>query len=204
MLKLSSLCFSYTPKVPILHEIDLTLRAGELLSVMGPSGCGKSTLLGLIAGSLTPTLGKIETSFERIAYVFQEPRLFPWLTVRENIAAVLPKGTDRSVIDRSLELVELTDAADKLPNELSGGMKIRASLARGLAFGGDLLLLDEPFSALNEELRLELLHKLKAHLKGTDTAAILVTHQKEDALAFSDKPPLILPKLQGVAPSDKL
>lgn len=195
MLKLNNLCFSYTPGKPVLQDLCLELADGELLAVMGPSGCGKSTLLNLIAGLLKPTSGALESDSRRTSYVFQEPRLFPWLTVEQNLRAVLPQKTDAadsaaanaaSIAD-ALALVELPEAGRLYPSELSGGMKTRISLARAVVYGGDLMLLDEPFAALNEELRADLLRRLKARLKEKGTSAILVTHQREDAEAFADR-----------------
>ncbi len=187
MIQIKDLYFAYTPDKPILNFANMTLANGELLAVMGPSGCGKSTLLSLIAGLQKPTFGSLECDFERIATVFQEPRLFPWLTVKENIRAVLPKGTDEAVILEAMEFVELADVGNQYPDELSGGMKSRVALARALAYGGDLFLLDEPFAALNEDLRRPLAKKLREHLKKIGASAVLITHQSADAEIFADR-----------------
>ena len=187
MLKLTDLYFAYTPEHPILSFANLSLADGKLLAVMGPSGCGKSTLLSLIAGLQKPTYGSLENTFQRTATVFQEPRLFPWLTVRDNIRAVLPKDTDDCILQNALDFVELGDVGDHYPSELSGGMKSRVALARALAYGGDLFLFDEPFSALNEDLRRPLAEKLRAHLKKAGASAILITHQRSDAETFADR-----------------
>jgi ABC-type nitrate/sulfonate/bicarbonate transport system ATPase subunit len=141
----------------------------------------------VIAGLQKPTYGNLESTFERTVTVFQEPRLFPWLTVRENLRAVLPKDADESVIQDALSFVELEDTGDHYPSELSGGMKSRVALARALAYGGDLFLLDEPFSALNEDLRRPLAEKLREHLKKIGASAILITHQHTDAETFADR-----------------
>lgn len=187
MLKLSQVSFSYNRTQPVLRDLDLELRPGELLAVMGPSGCGKSTLLHLIAGLLKPTAGELRSDFQQVCCVFQEPRLFPWFTVEQNIRAVLPHKASSAVIAEALELVELPDAGRLYPSELSGGMKSRASLARALAYGGDLMLLDEPFASLNEDLRQQLTRKIRERLTKTGAAAILVTHHRQDAQAFSDR-----------------
>ena len=163
------------------------MESGELLALMGPSGCGKSTLLRLIAGFLKPNDGMIHSDFEKPAFVFQEPRLFPWLTVAENLKAVLPKDAPQEQIKEILDLVELRGSEELYPDELSGGMKSRVSLARGLLYGGDLMLLDEPFSALDRDLRLSLATSLRTRLKASHCAAILVTHQEEDAKIFADR-----------------
>jgi len=187
MLKIENLTFSYG-KTKVLQNFDLSLAPGELLSVMGPSGCGKSTLLHLIAGLRRPSGGTLSVNAKQVSYVFQEPRLFPWLTVRENLAAVLPdpkQSADR--IAEALARVGLSDAAKLYPSELSGGMKIRVALARALVFGGDLFLLDEPFSALDEELRTRLTRDLRDYFKQNGISAILVTHQATDAEIFADR-----------------
>ena len=164
----------------------------SLFPPLGTNGqyAGKYTngaSVNLIAGLLRPTSGTLRSDSLRPAYVFQEPRLFPWLTVEQNLRAVLPPKADPAVIADALALVELPDAGRLFPAALSGGMKTRVSLARALVYGGDLMLLDEPFAALNEELRTQLLHRLKARLKQTGSSAILVTHQREDAEAFADR-----------------
>lgn len=186
-LRVKNLSFGYDPSSLILQDLNVELAAGERLAIMGPSGCGKSTLLRILGGFLKQTGGELENNFAQIAFVFQEPRLFPWMTVEENLKAVLPRSADPSLIREALELVELSDAAPLYPEELSGGMKSRVSLARALVYGGDLFLLDEPFSALDRELRLSLSQKLSQWLSARGAAAILVTHQEEDAHIFADR-----------------
>ena len=187
MLKFENVCFSYDKKA-VLSDLSFSLKKGEILAVMGESGCGKSTLLQLVAGLLKPTSGSIVNSAIQISYAFQEPRLLPWLTVSENIRAVLTdKDEFEKRISNALEAVSLTDAAELYPDELSGGMKSRAALARALAYGGDLYLFDEPFSALNEELRLELSATLRDWIRKSGATAILVTHQRTDAELIADR-----------------
>lgn len=188
MLKITNLCFAFGKKT-VLKDLSLTLGNGEILALMAPSGYGKTTLLGLIAGTLKVQKGEIENNAQRIAYVFQEPRLFPWLTVKENLLAVMEKADEDSpkTVAECLTLVGLADAADKYPDELSGGMKSRASLARALAYGGDLFLLDEPFAALDEDLRRDLSLKIKDYLNSRGASAILVTHNREDAESIADR-----------------
>lgn len=183
MLTFDRVSFSYKKEQPVLTDLSFRLPAGGRLTVMGSSGCGKSTLLSLAAGLLTPTAGRIIRDARRTTYVFQEPRLFPWLTVAENLAAALP-SPDPKAIAETLCAVELAEAASLYPAELSGGMKSRVSLARGLLRGGDLFLLDEPFAALDPALRRRMTDLLSARLTGTGAAALLVTHQKEDARRF--------------------
>lgn len=188
MLKITDLTFAFGKK-QIFENFSLTLEKGEILAVMAPSGYGKTTLLGLIAGLLKPQKGEIVNTFEKVAYVFQEPRLFPWLTVKENLLAVIDEKNESATktVAECLALVGLSDSLDKYPSELSGGMKSRVSLARALAYGGDLFLLDEPFAALDEELRHTLTVKIKDYLRSRGASAILVTHNREDAEKISDR-----------------
>lgn len=188
MLKIHELSFSYGKK-QVLRDLSLEVAPGEIVAIMGASGCGKSTLLQLIAGLLKPDSGRIESDAKRISYAFQEPRLFPWLTVKENLEAVLPRTLENreNAILRALEAVELADSADLYPDALSGGMKSRAALARALVFGGDLFLLDEPFAALDRELRMRLGNRLKQTIKERGGSAILVTHHPEDAERLADR-----------------
>lgn len=180
MLEFDRVSFSYKKNAPVLRDLSFRLEDGEILTVMGESGCGKSTLLSLAAGLLTPSSGRVVCHAARVACAFQEPRLFPWLTVAQNLSAVLPKPDPRAIA-RVLREAELTDCASLYPDELSGGMKSRVSLARALLYGGDLFLLDEPFSALDADLRRRLSDRLGAHLKQSGASLLLVTHQKEDA-----------------------
>lgn len=185
---MNNITFAFDKKT-IFNDFSMELNKGEILAVMGPSGCGKTTLLALVAGILKPQKGKIDNSFEKIAYVFQEPRLFPWLTVKENLLAVLDKR-DKSAeetVMKCLLLVDLADDCNKYPDELSGGMKSRVSLARALAFGGDLFLFDEPFAALDEGLRKTLSVKIKDYLRQSGASAIFITHNREDAEQIADR-----------------
>ena len=190
MFKINDLSFSYGKK-EVLRNFSLELNDGEILAVMGASGCGKSTLLQLVAGLLKPNGGTIENRPARISYAFQEPRLFPWLTVKENLAAVLPKEVSpqerEEKILAALSTVELEDSANLYPDALSGGMKSRVSLARALVYGGDLFLLDEPFAALDESLRLRLGAQLRQEIKSRGAMALLVTHHPEDAGRIADR-----------------
>ena len=187
MLDIQKISFSYGKKM-ILEDFSLRVEDGEILALMGPSGCGKSTLLSLIAGLRRPARGEIVSDLSRIAFVFQEPRLFPWLTVWENLEAPLESPAEHAErIRAALDTVMLSDARDLYPRELSGGMRSRVALARALVYGGDLYLLDEPFAALDEELRRTLAEQLRAHIKKSGATAILVTHQSEDAALIADR-----------------
>jgi len=194
LLQIKDLSFSYPSNTPVFAGLNLDLQKGERLAVMGPSGCGKSTLLSLIGGLLKPTSGSITNHFQKIAFVFQEPRLFPWLTVRENLETVLNSKADVGRIHEALEAVGLVDCEELFPEELSGGMKSRVSLARAMLYGGDLFLLDEPFAALDEALRRDLIGQLKVYLSQNEAAAIFVTHQKEDAEAFANRCFMLSPR----------
>lgn len=166
---------------PVLENISLTLAPGQRLAIMGPSGCGKTTLLRIALGLLRPTAGTVENSFAKTAAVFQEPRLLPWRTALENVNLVL--SDDKTTLDAArsrLEQLGLGDAADKYPRELSGGMQQRTALARALAAEPELLILDEPFKAMDEELRYQVIIQAAQ----TKAAILLVTHDEWEAEAL--------------------
>jgi sulfonate transport system ATP-binding protein len=189
---------SGTTAVPVLRDIDLTFAPGEIVAIVGPSGCGKSTLLRLLAGLDAPTTGSVtidgtalRTTDERTAVAFQEPRLLPWRTTTQNVALGLPRGTPRgraaSRVAELVDLVGLTDAASRRPREVSGGMAQRASLARALARGPEVLLLDEPFGALDALTRLRMQDLLLEIHAAVPTTVVLVTHDVEEALYLADR-----------------
>ncbi len=189
MIRFENVSFSYGKK-EVLRELSFSVESDEILAIMGPSGCGKTTLLQIAAGLRKVTGGAVVTDAQRISYVFQEPRLFPWLTVEKNVRCVMEGKDQEALRIRTQELlthVGLADCADMLPSQLSGGMKSRVSLARALAYGGDLFLLDEPFSALDDALRSELTTLLLSYLRQNHLCAILVTHQKNDAEQMADR-----------------
>lgn len=148
MIKFENVCFSFGDK-PVFENLTLTLP--DRCVLIAPSGRGKTTLLRLAAGLLKPDSGKISGVPEKISFLFQDDRLLPWFSARKNIEAVLPRGHEDEVAGY-LRAVELSEFAEKLPDELSGGQRRRVSLARALACGGDLLILDEPFKGLDEPL----------------------------------------------------
>ena len=170
----------------VFDGLDLDVARGERVAILGASGCGKSTLLRCIAGLERPDAGTIATSGE-IGVVFQEPRLFPWLNVEQNVAFPARNDAERARVANVLALVGLVHAAKRLPKELSGGMAQRAALARALVRDPHLLLLDEPFAALDALRRIELRAAVREILEFTKASAILVTHDVEDALALADR-----------------
>lgn len=182
----------------VLRGLDIEIAAGEILSVIGPSGCGKSTLLRLVAGLDTPTSGsitvdgaRISATDERTAVAFQEPRLLPWRTLAQNVELGLPRDTGRRIgrerVRELLHLVGLDHAADQRPREVSGGMAQRASLARALARNPEVLLLDEPFGALDALTRLRMQDLLLEIHAAEPTTVLLVTHDVEEALYLGDR-----------------
>jgi NitT/TauT family transport system ATP-binding protein len=183
----------------VLDRLRLNIEAGEFVSLIGPSGCGKSTLLRLIAGLTPVTAGDLiidgttpDAASTGLAFVFQEPTLLPWLTVRQNIELPLQlrhfsAPERRAARTRGLEWVQLTEKADAFPRELSGGQKMRVSLARALALQPKLLLLDEPFGALDEMTREHLNEELLAIRQQRAWTAFFVTHSVAEAVFLSTR-----------------
>lgn len=180
----------------VLQDVALQLHAGEIVSLVGKSGCGKSTLLRLIAGLDLHFTGEISLNGRRlsgitqdIGLIFQEPRLLPWLTVAENVGF---NSNDKNInirlrIEDLLNEVGLKEAIDYLPKQLSGGMAQRAAIARGLFNQPRLLLLDEPFSAVDAFTRMRLQDLLTALARQHDFAVLLVTHDIDEAAYLSDR-----------------
>ena len=169
----------------VLTDFTMKVNQGEHIALMGPSGSGKTTVLKLITNLIRPNTGKIVCRTSKIAYMFQEPRLIPWMTAAENVNLVLgdkPETLPSAV--KWLNSVGLGDAINKYPSELSGGMQQRTALARALAYDADVLLLDEPLSALDEEMALTTLSLIKENTK--DKTVILVTHNSNHAKLFAD------------------
>lgn len=180
MLELKDVSLSFGA-LEVLRGASLTLGQGERIAITGPSGCGKTSLLHVIAGLLHPDSGLVRNRAARTACVFQEPRLLPWLSAEENVSIVMPHGTQGQDALMLLKKLGLADSAEKHPCELSGGMQQRAALARALAYAPDLLLLDEPFRALDAASKALAIDAVNER---ADCAVILVTHSPEEADAL--------------------
>ena len=179
MIKLTDITHQFDDK-KVISNLSFTFPDKGCFALTGPSGCGKTTLLHLLSGLSTPNSGTVINTHQQIAMSFQEPRLLPWLSCEDNVKLVLSKRQDAAdTTAKWLASLELSDAAGQLPSELSGGMKQRLSLARALAYGGDLFLFDEPFSALDPDLRARIAPLIKEATK--DALLIFVTHDERDA-----------------------
>ncbi len=175
-----------------LDNITVDVAAGEFVCLLGASGCGKSTLLNLIAGLDRPSAGTIETGDARTTLMFQESALFPWLTARGNVELPLkirkvPRAERHKKADELLEIVNLSTFGGKLPHELSGGMRQRVALARSLAQEADVLLMDEPFGALDAMTRDVLHEELERVWRETGLTVIFVTHNVREAVRLGDR-----------------
>jgi NitT/TauT family transport system ATP-binding protein len=188
----------YDSGVAALGPLDLDIRKGEFVSLLGPSGCGKSTALRLIAGLSAPTSGTVRVSKSTaqvkhsIGFVFQEPTLMPWTSVRENVRLPLklahaPAAEANARIGEVLTQVGLAEFADAFPRELSGGMKMRVSLARALVTDPDILLMDEPFAALDEITRFRLNNDLLSLWRNLRKTVIFVTHSVFESVYLSQR-----------------
>ena len=176
--------------LPVLEDLSLTIQQGEFVVLVGPSGCGKTTLLNILSGALAPTSGTVTTSGV-LRTVYQHDGLFPWLTVRDNIGLGLRGMTDKAdkaaELANLLALIRLEEFADHYPHQLSGGMRQRVELARALAGRSDILLLDEPFSALDYQTRLRLRRELARLLALRPRTVVFVTHDIEEAAQLADR-----------------
>jgi NitT/TauT family transport system ATP-binding protein len=205
VLSVNDLSFAYSTKTGAsthenwaIKDLSFSINEGEIVSILGASGCGKSTLLNLISGLLVPSAGKIQLTHEsgprKIGYIFQDDALFPWRTVEGNLMLAPALSRDVSTesahqrISQYLKTFHLDeDIRRKYPSELSGGMRQRVSIIQSLMFNPQLLLLDEPFSALDFYTKLRLESEFYELVKEQRKAAILVTHDIEEAVAISDR-----------------
>jgi NitT/TauT family transport system ATP-binding protein len=195
IVRLSAASKSYgrgSAAVDALTEVSIDVTKGEFVCFVGASGCGKSTLLSLVAGLDQPTSGEVCTTGQRIAFMFQEPALFPWLTAAGNIdlglrARKTPKGQRRSRVAELLDIVGLAGFATARPHQLSGGMRQRVALARALAQDADVLLMDEPFGALDAITRNLLHSELERIVAATGLTVLFVTHNVGEAVRLADR-----------------
>ncbi|SOD84516.1 ABC transporter ATP-binding protein [Streptomyces sp. Ag109_G2-15] len=191
------------PDAPVLHDVDLDVAPGEILTVVGPSGCGKSTLLRTLAGLLSPLAGAVEQDGSPLtgpsadrALVFQEDALLPWRTLRGNVELPLaiggaPRAERRSRAESWLGRVGLSAQAGQLPHRVSGGQRQRAQLARALADSPRAVLMDEPFGALDAQTRSGMQDLLVEVLRGSGATVVFVTHDVDEALFLGDRVALL-------------
>lgn len=191
LLQIEDLSIGYEGEI-LLEHFNLNLPARGCICLFGPSGCGKTTLLQTIAGLKAPLSGALRAEpMPGISYVFQEDRLIPWLSALENVKLVIENKypeQEKMAVETAkgwLDKMEIGDAADKYPNELSGGMKQRVNLARAFAYNAPVILLDEPFKGLDDEMKMKIIRILMEQKK--EKLLILVTHDKEDAQFLADR-----------------
>lgn len=185
-------------KINVLDNIDMKIKPGEFVSIVGSSGCGKSTLLKILGGLQTPTVGEafvgerqVKGPSVEVGMIFQESRLFPWLTLEENIAfgihKKMPKDVKEQLIHEHIQMVGLEGFEKALPKQLSGGMQQRASIARTLINRPKILLLDEPFGALDALTRITMQNEILKIWEIEKTTMILVTHDIDEAIYLGDR-----------------
>jgi NitT/TauT family transport system ATP-binding protein len=192
VLAIEGVGMRFATGVVALADVSLSLRAGEFVSVVGPSGCGKSTMLRLAAGLLAPTTGSVHRVTERVGFVFQDPTLLPWRSVRRNVELVgellgLGRADRAARATEALRRVGLAEFAEHRPGTLSGGMRMRVSLARTLTVRPELLLFDEPFGAVDELTRIHLGDDLQGLFLADRFAAVFVTHSVSEAVYLSSR-----------------
>ena len=215
MFQLTDVTLAYGYARPVLQRLNVSIREGEFVTLAGPSGCGKSTLLKLLAGLLQPSSGRVSYAGRpageipvEAGFVFQQPALLPWRTAIGNLRLPLELGTQQSVRSTDLELLQLMrqvglreEDAHKRPGELSGGMQMRLSLARALVRSPRVLLLDEPFAAVDDLLRMKLQDDLRRVHEQRGLTTVLVTHNLQEAAWLSDRVLIIKPAPMGITDS---
>ena len=202
LIELKNIGYSYhtlSGETGAIKDISFSVEEGEFVALVGPSGCGKSTLLSIIAGLLAPETGTIVVNnpdgslhYPRIGYMLQQDHLFPWLTVKQNALLGLDIRHEKTkekeaYVEALLRQYELESFSDALPSQLSGGMRQRAAIIRTLAVNPTVLLLDEPFSALDYQTRLTVSDDIHSIIKSRKKTAILVTHDISEAISMSDR-----------------
>jgi NitT/TauT family transport system ATP-binding protein len=203
IVALRSVGKTYAGGTKALERLDLDIRRGEFVSLLGPSGCGKSTALRIVAGLNAPSSGSVAwpQGQARLGFVFQEPTLMPWANIEANVALPLALAGERrpKAAAEMLRRVGLAEFARSYPRELSGGMKMRASIARALVTGPDLLLMDEPFAALDEITRFKLNDELLALWHEMRRTVVFVTHSVFESVYLSQRIVVISPRPGRVA-----
>ncbi len=199
MLEFAGVGRTFPDGTEALRAVDLTVDRGEFVSVVGPSGCGKSTLLRLASGLDSATTGETRVGSKRVGYVFQDPTLLPWRTVRRNVELLaelehLPKAERRARVQEAIALVGLDEFQKHRPRSLSGGMRMRTSLARSLVLQPDVFLFDEPFGALDEMTRERLNDELLALFADRGFAALFITHSVAEAVFLSTRVVVMSPR----------
>ena len=189
LLKTVNLCKSFDD-LEVLRGINLNIAQGERIALLGPSGTGKTTLLKILAGLEAPTSGVVENYAQRTAFVFQEPRLIPWRSVKDNLLFVNPAGDYKA----ALRSVEMADFADYPPADLSGGMRQRVNLARALITQPDLLILDEAFHSLDLGIKMRLMESITQSWHKKPFALLCVTHDPKEALYLADRIIILSPR----------
>lgn len=195
LLRLDHISYSYHSlhgETKALKDISFEVNEGEFLAIIGPSGCGKSTLLSIISGLLTPETGTMEFHGSKIGYMLQRDNLLEWRSIYRNVTLGLEinhlvDDAALSYVDKLLKEYGLYEFKDKRPSELSGGMKQRAALIRTLALHPSLLLLDEPFSALDYQTRLNVSADIAGLIKNTGKTVIMITHDLSEAISLADR-----------------
>ena len=191
-LRMTNISLTFADGTQALDNLNLNIQSGEFVTIVGPSGCGKSTLLRLASGLLAQTQGLCDVDRTSLGYVFQDPILLPWRTVRRNVElnaelAGMDKPSRQKAANAAIELVNLTGNEDKYPKQLSGGMKMRCSLARSLVLQPNLFLFDEPFAALDEITREHLNDELLHLFQNQHFASLFITHSIQEAVFLSTR-----------------
>jgi NitT/TauT family transport system ATP-binding protein len=209
MLKFEEVSYTYHTvknETLALSHLSFEVESGQFVSIIGPSGCGKSTILSLAAGLIVPSSGSVTLQSHALGYMLQKDALFPWRTVEQNLFLPLEVAKRNTPENREKVILlahkyGLGDFLKKTPNQLSGGMRQRAALIRTLAAEPELLLLDEPFSALDYQTRLEVCDDVQSIIKGEHKTALLVTHDISEAIALSDVVIVLSPRPAHVVAS---